>query len=139
MFGWQGDALQRAMNSCNDFGGSCATLKTQSISAINACTQSSRINEAYEGCQFYSSNPLEAILTLQRGQGYPLSLDATLFSQVPDEPLSRPDVAPLLPGLALIRPVLAVRVRLLLPQGLLPLQVQRRQAERKRTMVSVEV
>ncbi|KAF9002883.1 hypothetical protein BDQ17DRAFT_1242531 [Cyathus striatus] len=49
MFGWQGDALQRAMNQCNDFGGSCPTLKTQSIDAINRCTQRARVNEETEG------------------------------------------------------------------------------------------
>jgi len=49
MFGWQGDSLQRAMDSCNDFGGACPTLKTQSIDAINRCTQKSRVEEVYDG------------------------------------------------------------------------------------------
>ncbi|KAF6758264.1 hypothetical protein DFP72DRAFT_808158 [Ephemerocybe angulata] len=49
VFGWKGDALQRAMDQCNSFGGACATLKTQSVDAINKCTQKIRVREIVEG------------------------------------------------------------------------------------------
>ncbi|KAJ3522357.1 hypothetical protein NMY22_g11926 [Coprinellus aureogranulatus] len=49
VFGWKGDALQRAMDQCNSFGGACPTLKTQSIDAINRCTQKTRVRETVEG------------------------------------------------------------------------------------------
>ncbi|RXW19569.1 hypothetical protein EST38_g6291 [Candolleomyces aberdarensis] len=49
VFGWKGDALQRAMDQCTSFGGPCATLKTQSIDAINRCTQKARVRESVEG------------------------------------------------------------------------------------------
>lgn len=49
IFGWKGDALQRAMDQCRDFGGSCPTLLTQSEQAINSCRQQPRVDEVTEG------------------------------------------------------------------------------------------
>ncbi|TEB24677.1 hypothetical protein FA13DRAFT_1638384, partial [Coprinellus micaceus] len=49
VFGWKDDALQRAMDQCNSFGGACPTLKTQSIDAINRCTQRNRVREPVDG------------------------------------------------------------------------------------------
>ncbi|KAL0950420.1 hypothetical protein HGRIS_010373 [Hohenbuehelia grisea] len=62
VFGWKGDSLQRAMDQCNDFGGACPTLQTQSIDAINRCTQPSRVQEAYDGWlpSLPGCNPIQA-------------------------------------------------------------------------------
>ncbi|KAF1961103.1 hypothetical protein CC80DRAFT_577306 [Byssothecium circinans] len=47
LFGWQGDALQRAMDSpCYV---NCPTLKTQSIQDVNKCTIPRRVNEDIDG------------------------------------------------------------------------------------------
>ncbi|KAF9529652.1 hypothetical protein CPB83DRAFT_926527 [Crepidotus variabilis] len=82
VFGWQGDALQRAMDQCNSFGGACPTLKTQSIDAINKCTQASRVKETYEGwlkalpgCNPIQSGPQPA--TMVSGCGAPTTLAMT--------------------------------------------------------------
>lgn len=49
MFGWQGDSLQRAMDSpCYV---NCPTLKTQSISAMNQCTIPTVVDEPIDGCK----------------------------------------------------------------------------------------
>lgn len=42
------------MDQCNSFGGPCPTLKTQSIDAINQCTQKARVRETVEGCKCLS-------------------------------------------------------------------------------------
>ncbi|TEB24887.1 hypothetical protein FA13DRAFT_1638238 [Coprinellus micaceus] len=52
LFGWEGDSLQRAMDTCTDQGGqpeSCRALTVQSDSQINACKQQPRIDEVVEG------------------------------------------------------------------------------------------
>jgi hypothetical protein len=54
MFGWKGDALQRAMdNSCNSdlFANkiNCPTLKTQSLADANKCVQSKKVMEDIDG------------------------------------------------------------------------------------------
>ncbi|OCL11758.1 hypothetical protein AOQ84DRAFT_361240 [Glonium stellatum] len=47
VFGWKGDALQRAMDSqCNI---NCPTLKTQSIAQANACTKTPAVKEDIDG------------------------------------------------------------------------------------------
>lgn len=53
MFGWQGDSLQRAMDSCTDSGGGiCSQLTTQADTVMNQCTQADRVNEPVDGCKF---------------------------------------------------------------------------------------
>ncbi|KAK3688900.1 hypothetical protein B0T22DRAFT_426911 [Podospora appendiculata] len=48
VFGWKGDALQRAMDgSC--FGAECGTLKVQAFAAANKCSVETRVNENTEG------------------------------------------------------------------------------------------
>jgi len=49
VFGWKGDALQRAMNA--GCGVSCPTLKTQSMAKANNCQQKKRLTENYDGCK----------------------------------------------------------------------------------------
>ncbi|TFK19086.1 hypothetical protein FA15DRAFT_602168 [Coprinopsis marcescibilis] len=52
VFGWQGDALQRAMDQCTDIGGnpaSCRTLAQQSDAEMNQCTMQPVVNERVEG------------------------------------------------------------------------------------------
>lgn len=69
VFGWQGDALQRAMDTCNSYGGPCPTLKTQTIEQANHCTQKARVNEpvdgvlpALPGCNPVQSGPAQATM-----------------------------------------------------------------------------
>lgn len=54
VFGWKGDALQRAMDAnCNSdlFGDNlnCSTLKRQTIQQANACTVKRQVNENLDG------------------------------------------------------------------------------------------
>ncbi|EFI26723.1 hypothetical protein CC1G_15646 [Coprinopsis cinerea okayama7 len=49
IFGWEGDSLQRAMDTCKSYGGPCPTLKTQSVASINRCVQKNRVREAVDG------------------------------------------------------------------------------------------
>ncbi|PPQ63415.1 hypothetical protein CVT24_004925 [Panaeolus cyanescens] len=62
VFGWQGDSLQRAMDQCNDFGGNCPTLRTQSEAQFNRCTKKTKIPEEYEGWlpALPGCNPIQA-------------------------------------------------------------------------------
>ena len=54
MFGWKGDALQRAMDAnCNSDLLSnkinCPTLKTQDLAAANKCTVQRQVSEGLDG------------------------------------------------------------------------------------------
>ncbi|KJA28746.1 carbohydrate-binding module family 1 protein [Hypholoma sublateritium FD-334 SS-4] len=63
VFGWKGNSLQQAMNSCTDAGGgNCNVLTTQSIDTINSCTQASRGAEQTEGWipTLPGCNPIQA-------------------------------------------------------------------------------
>jgi len=65
VFGWKGDALQRAMDNCFDtFGApdSCRTLQAQSDDAMNSCRVPSVVNERVEGSYFAAlpgCNPIQ--------------------------------------------------------------------------------
>jgi hypothetical protein len=48
VFGWKGDALQRAMDARCNVG--CPILRTQSFDAANRCTQKPKVAEAIDGC-----------------------------------------------------------------------------------------
>ncbi|KAJ3512312.1 hypothetical protein NMY22_g15371 [Coprinellus aureogranulatus] len=52
MFGWEGDALQRAMDTCTEFNGDpnyCKALTVQSDAEINKCRQEPRVEEPVDG------------------------------------------------------------------------------------------
>ncbi|KAF5334795.1 hypothetical protein D9611_012908 [Ephemerocybe angulata] len=52
MFGWEGDALQRAMDICTEFNGDiryCKELSVQGDEGVNGCTLKSVVNEPIEG------------------------------------------------------------------------------------------
>jgi hypothetical protein len=65
VFGWEGDALQRAMDSCFDTLGlpeSCSTLKQQSDADMNNCKLKTVIDERVEGAVLPSlpgCNPIQ--------------------------------------------------------------------------------
>jgi hypothetical protein len=49
VFGWKGDALQRAMDQrC---AGDCPTLQSQATAVANECTQAKRVDEVVDGCK----------------------------------------------------------------------------------------
>jgi hypothetical protein len=61
LFGWQGDALQRAMNArCNV---ACPTLKSQSAQAAMQCTKKATVNEPVDGCKPPRAASLAALVT----------------------------------------------------------------------------
>jgi hypothetical protein len=47
MFGWKGDALQRAMDRV--CGADCPVLETQSVEKANECAKSPVVNEPIDG------------------------------------------------------------------------------------------
>ena len=58
MFGWEGDALQRAMDTCTEFNGVpsyCKALTVQSDEEINKCKQETRVEEPVDGCECLQS------------------------------------------------------------------------------------
>ncbi|CAA7271097.1 unnamed protein product [Cyclocybe aegerita] len=72
VFGWEGDSLQRAMDTCTDIGGnppSCRALTVLSDADINRCTQSVQVNErttgylpALPGCNPIQPGPAQATM-----------------------------------------------------------------------------
>ncbi|KAK0610602.1 hypothetical protein B0T17DRAFT_621070 [Bombardia bombarda] len=56
VFGWKGDALQRAMDTASGCqAATCPTLKTQSFDVANSCVIKKKINEDIEGCELLNS------------------------------------------------------------------------------------
>ena len=55
MFGWKGDALQRAMNKSECFYDGCGSLKKQAMSTANQCTVKDLVGEQVDGCKFCES------------------------------------------------------------------------------------
>lgn len=69
VFGWEGDALQRAMNTCTDLLGlpdSCRTLAQQTDAQMNQCKQQPVVFESVEGTYL---NELPGCNPIQRGPG----------------------------------------------------------------------
>ena len=50
VFGWKGDALQRAMES-SCFGATCKELKSQTFTEANKCAIPKTVNEQVDGCK----------------------------------------------------------------------------------------
>lgn len=51
VFGWKGDALQKAMDANGCFSATCGNLKSQDISTANKCVISKTIREDVDGCE----------------------------------------------------------------------------------------
>jgi len=54
LFGWDGDSLQRAMDTCTDTAGvptGCRALTTLSDAEINKCTKAEQVPENNSGCK----------------------------------------------------------------------------------------
>lgn len=66
VFGWKGDSLQRAMDTCLSYGGPCPTLTTQTIEQANECSQRVRVREPIDfvqslpGCNPIQPGPVTA-------------------------------------------------------------------------------
>jgi hypothetical protein len=59
VFGWQGDALQRVLDS--ECYVNCPVLKTQTIEEANKCSKAATVNEPIDGCElpvFIASVPV---------------------------------------------------------------------------------
>jgi hypothetical protein len=50
MFGWKGDALQRAMDKSECFYDGCGSIKKQQMSVANQCTVKDFVGEQTDGC-----------------------------------------------------------------------------------------
>ena len=57
MFGWKGDALQRAMDKPECFYDGCGSIKKQDMATANKCTVPDMVGEATEGCTRKSRIP----------------------------------------------------------------------------------
>jgi hypothetical protein len=52
MFGWKGDALQKAMNKSECFYDGCGSLQKQQMSKAGQCTVKDMVGEETGGCEF---------------------------------------------------------------------------------------
>ncbi len=52
MFGWKGDALQRAMDKSECFYDGCGSITKQPMATANKCSVSTMVNEVTDGCKF---------------------------------------------------------------------------------------
>jgi hypothetical protein len=58
VFGWKGDALQKAMDTSGCMGAKCATLKTQSIAQARQCAVKAAVHEDHDGCTLPTPIPV---------------------------------------------------------------------------------
>jgi hypothetical protein len=54
VFGWKGDALQKAMDTSGCMGAKCANLKTQAIGTAKQCNVKPVVQENHDGCKLPS-------------------------------------------------------------------------------------
>ena len=57
VFGWKGDALQRAMDDKGCFSATCGNQKSQNIDAALKCTISKTVKEDVDGCKWKPPPP----------------------------------------------------------------------------------
>jgi len=67
VFGWKGDALQKAMDG-GCFGSKCAGLNVQDFATANKCGVQQLVKENVEGCELPFTPPLP-FLFLRRRHG----------------------------------------------------------------------
>jgi hypothetical protein len=56
MFGWKGDALQKAMDKSECFYDGCGSIKKQTMTVANQCTVKDFVGEPTDGCTFTCSD-----------------------------------------------------------------------------------
>ena len=54
MFGWKGDALQRAMDDNGCFSATCGKQQSQDVTVANKCKISKTVVEDVDGCTYCS-------------------------------------------------------------------------------------
>lgn len=59
MFGWKGDALQRAMDKSECFYDGCGSITKQAMATANQCQIKNMVNEETDGCKFWGNFILE--------------------------------------------------------------------------------
>jgi hypothetical protein len=52
LFGWKGDALQKAMDKSECFYDGCGSIKKQPMATANKCTVKDMVGEKTDGCTF---------------------------------------------------------------------------------------
>jgi len=52
MFGWKGDALQKAMDKSECFYDGCGAIKQQQMSVANQCKVKEFVHESTDGCKY---------------------------------------------------------------------------------------
>jgi len=52
LFGWKGDALQRAMDKSECFYDGCGSITKQSMAVANQCTVKTMVNDKVDGCKY---------------------------------------------------------------------------------------
>jgi hypothetical protein len=52
LFGWKGDALQKAMDKSECFYDGCGSIKKQQMATANQCTVKDMVGEKTDGCKF---------------------------------------------------------------------------------------
>ena len=69
VFGWKGDALQRAMDTSGCMGARCANLQTQNINTAKACSVKKVVQEDEDGCKFPPATTFFDLSALTSQQG----------------------------------------------------------------------
>ncbi len=62
VFGWKGNALQKAMDTSGCMGAKCSTLANQAITAAKACAVKPVVQEDHDGCKSKPSQPKPSTL-----------------------------------------------------------------------------